>query len=158
MPLDPPSGSRYASPQTSLLFSWQGWNLWDPSEKSVFKLPYILPNYNPVLVIIDHARGKIPPLVRNCTRACPFPPASEHFKHEVILFCSTWVNSNSAYFNQVNFSSLCFECSVFLFRMSRSFPLSFVVPFIAQRGRHIPHIVHPLLGSCSYSWFKERGM
>ena len=64
MPLDPPSGSPYASPQTSLFLSRQGWNLWDPSKKSVFKLPYILPNYNPVLVIIDHARGKIPPLVR----------------------------------------------------------------------------------------------
>ena len=45
--------------------------------------------------------------------------------------------------------------SVFSSRASRGqFSLSSVVPFIAHRGRRI----HPFLGSCSDSWFKERGI
>ena len=56
--------------------------------------------------------------------------------------------------DRVNFGGLCFACSVFLSRASRGFSLSSVVPFIAHRGRRI----HPFLGSCSDSWFKERGI
>ena len=59
--------------------------------------------------------------------------------------------------DRVNFGGLCFACSVFLSRASRGFSLSSVVPFIAHRGRCILVYTH-LLGSCSDSWFKERGI
>ena len=39
--------------------------------------------------------------------------------------------------DRVNFSGLCFACSVFLSHASRGFSLSSVVPFIAHRGRRI---------------------
>ena len=47
--------------------------------------------------------------------------------------------------------------AVFLCRASRGFSLTSVVPFIAHRGRFILVYTH-LLGSCSDSWFKERGI
>ena len=39
--------------------------------------------------------------------------------------------------DRVNFGGLCFASSVFLFYVSRGFPLSSVFPFIAHRGRRI---------------------
>ena len=59
--------------------------------------------------------------------------------------------------DRVNFGGLCFACSVFLSRASRGFSLASIVPFIAHRGRYILVYTH-LLGACSDSWFKERGI
>ena len=59
--------------------------------------------------------------------------------------------------DRVNFGALCFACSVFLSCASRGFSLTSVVPFIARRGRCMPVYTH-LLGSCSDSRFKERGI
>ena len=59
--------------------------------------------------------------------------------------------------DRVNFGGLCFACSVFSSRASRGFSLTSVVSFIVHRGRRILVYTH-LLGSCSDSWFKERGI
>ena len=45
--------------------------------------------------------------------------------------------------DRVNFSGLCFACSVFLSHTSRGFSLSSVVPFIAHRGRRIHPFASP---------------
>ena len=59
--------------------------------------------------------------------------------------------------DRVNFGGLCFACSLFLSRASRGFSLISAVPFIAYRSRCMLVYTH-LLGSCSDSWFKERGI
>ena len=59
--------------------------------------------------------------------------------------------------DRVNFGGLCFASSVFLSLESRGFSLTSVVSFIVHRGRRILVYTH-LLGSCSDSWFKERGI